>query len=233
MNLHIWLVELRHDDANVLIGRAICPATEALLKKRSVLLIVALVAVFGAIGGVAAVASADHGDAEGSSAFIDRVAELLGLAPEDVSSAIAQARDEGRAAHFAAKLDEAVEAGVITREEADAIAAWATGKPDALRAIRHHGLKSAVKADGVEQFLTGLVEQELITQAESDEISAWVQARPPAAESLREWRIEQFKNGDGRFHHGWRTHGKCGLDKSKSDGDGGSTTSDVNNPEPV
>jgi len=87
MNLHIWLVELRLDDANVLIGRAICPATEALLKKRSVLLIVALVAVFGAIGGVAAVASADHGDAEGSSAFIDRVAELLGLAPEDVSSA--------------------------------------------------------------------------------------------------------------------------------------------------
>ena len=60
------------------------------MKKRSVLLIIAVVAIFGVIGGAAAVASADHGDAGGSSAFIDRVAELLGLAPEDVSSAIAR-----------------------------------------------------------------------------------------------------------------------------------------------
>ena len=203
------------------------------MKKRFVLLIVAVVAVIGAIGGAAAVASADHGHAGGSSAFIDRVAELLGLAPEDVASAIAQTRDEARATHFTAKLGEAVEAGVITREEVDAIAAWASGKPDALKAVRHHGLKSAVKADEVEQFLPGLVEQELITQAESGDISAWVQNRPPAAESLREWRIEQFRNGEGRFHHGGRSHGRCGFDKSKSEGDRGSTASDVINPEPV
>ena len=218
---------------NVLVSRAICPATEAPLKKRFILLIVAVVAVVGAIVGTAAVASADHGHAGGSSAFIDRVAELLGLAPEDVSSAIAQTRDEARATHFTAKLGEAVEAGVITREEADEIAAWASDKPDALKAVRHHGLKSAVKADEVEQFLPGLVEQELITQAESGEISAWVQNRPPTAESLREWRIEQFRNGEGRFHHGGRSHGRCGFDKSKSEGDGGSTASDVINPEPV
>lgn len=203
------------------------------MKKRFVLLTIAVVAVIGVIGGVAAVASADHGHTGSSSAFIDRIAELLGLAPEDVSSAIAQARDEAHAAHFAAKLDEAVEAGVITREEANAITAWASGKPDALKAIRHHGLKSAVKAGEVEQFLAGLVEQELITQAESGEISAWVQNRPPAAESLREWRIEQFKNSGYRFHHGGHGYGKCEFDKSKSPGDGGSTASDVINPEPV
>ena len=203
------------------------------MKKRSVLLIIAVAAIFGVIGGAAAVASADHGHTGSSSAFFDRIAELLGVAPEDVSSAIAQARDEARATHFAAKLDEAVEAGVITREEAEAIAAWASGKPDALKAIRHHGLKSAVKADEVEQFLAGLVEQELITQAESGEISTWIQNRPPAAESLRQWRIEQFKNGDYPFHHGRHGYGRCEFDKSKSHGDGGSTANDVINPEPV
>ncbi len=198
----------------------------------------------GAIG-EAVMASADGGDTDGSSAFIDRVAEILGIAPEDVSSAIAQARDETHAARFAAKLDEAVEAGVITQEEADAIAAWISGKPDALKAVRHHGLRTAVKADEIDVFLAGLVEQELITQAESDEISAWLENRPPAMESLREWRMEQFKNGDYPFRHGWGRHGGfgghggygghggCGFDKSGSQDDGGPTTSDVINPEPV
>lgn len=208
------------------------------------LLIVALAAIFGAIGG-AVVASADPGDAGGYSAFIDRVAEILGIAPEDVSSAIAQARDEAHAARLAVKLDEAVEAGVITQDEADAIAAWVSGRPDALKAVSHRGLRSAVKADEIDVFLAGLVEQELITQAESDEISTWLENRPPAMESLREWRMEQFKSGDYQFRHGWRSHGGfgghggygghggCGFDKSGSDDDSGSTTSDVINPEPV
>ncbi len=200
------------------------------------LLIIALAAMSGAIGGVV-MASADGGDAGGSSAFIDRVAEILGIAPEDVSSAIAQARDETHAARFASKLDEAVEAGAITQEEADAIADWVSGKPDALKAVRHRGLRSAVKADGVDAFLAGLVEQELITQAESDEISAWLGNRPTATESLREWRMEQFKNGDYQFRHGWGRHGGFGghgghgggCGGSGSHGDSGSTTSEAVN----
>ncbi len=197
--------------------------------------IIALVAIFGAIGG-AVVANADHGDSGGSSVFVDRVAEILGIAPEDVSSAFALARDEKRAAHIAAKLEEAVAADVITQVDANVITAWVSGKPDALKAAGHRGLKSAVKADTVEEFLAGLVEQELITQADSGEISAWLGNRPPAMESLREWRMEQYKNGDRHFRHGWRAHGRhggCGFDKSGSHDEGSSTVSDVTNLEPV
>ena len=193
------------------------------MKKRFMLLIIALAVISGVVGGVVG-ARADDGDADGSSAFIDRVAEILGIAPEDVSSAVAQARDETRTAHIDSKLNEAVAAGVITQEEADSIAAWFAGKPDVLKAIRHHGLRTAVMADEVGAYLADLVEQELITQFEADEISAWLENRPSALEPLREWRMEQFKSGDYRFHHRWGGHGGCG-----SRGDDGSTTSEAVN----
>ena len=195
------------------------------------LLVIVLAAISGVVGGVVG-ASADSGNADGSSAFIDRVAEILGIAPEDVSSAISQARDETRTAHFASKLDEAVEAGVITQEEADAITEWFAGKPDALKAIGRHGLRTAVKADEVDAFLAGLVEQGLITQDEAGEISAWLVDRPSALESLREWRMEQFKSGDFKFRHGWGRHGGFGGHGGHgggcgSYGGGDSTTSDT------
>ena len=189
------------------------------MSKRLVLPAVAVIAVLALIGG-AALARADHRETGGSSAFIDRVAEILGLAPEDVSSAITQARDEARAERIATKLAEAVEAGVITQAEADALSDWISGKPDALKTVRHHGLRSAVKAGEVEAFLADLVAQEMITQPESDAISAWLEGRPPAIDSLREWRMEQFKDGGYKCDGGWRRHGGFGFHHPKFYGGG-------------
>jgi hypothetical protein len=205
---------------------------EELLSKRLVLPAVAVIAVLALIGG-AALARADHRETGGSSAFIDRVAEILGLAPEDVSSAITQARDEARAERMAAKLAEAVEAGVITQDEADALSDWMSGKPDALKTVRHHGLRSAVQAGEVEAFLADLVAQELVTQAESDAISAWLEIRPSAIDALREWRMEKFKDGGYKCDGGWHRRGGFGFHHPKFYGGGESNTTGVVASDPV
>ncbi|MDP6667085.1 MAG: hypothetical protein QF357_06755 [Dehalococcoidia bacterium] len=186
------------------------------MKKLFALLVIVGVAIGGVLGGIS-VANADH-DGGRSSALTDRIAEILGIAPDEVASAIAQARSEAQVERMKAKLAEAVDAGIITPEESAAITDWFAGKPDALHAVRRHGLRSAVKAGELEAFLAGLVDQEIITATESAEISTWLNARPSALEQLREWRMEQFKNGEHRFHgrkgwgrrhHGWGRHGFC------------------------
>ena len=184
------------------------------MKKLFVLPVIGVLALVAVVGGVS-VARADQGG-EGASALTERIAEILGIAPDDVASAMAQARSEAHVARMESRLAEAVDAGVITEEEAAAISDWFGGKPDALHSLRHHGLRSAVEAGEVESFLADLVAQEIITTAESAEISAWLEIRPPAIEQFREWRMEQFKNGGhrwgGRGHRG-RGHGGCGDHK--------------------
>lgn len=200
------------------------------MSKRITLSVVAMLAIFALVGGVA-VASADHRGSEGSSGFIDRVAEILGIAPEEVSSAVAQARDEARIERMAARLAEAVGANVITQEEADAISDWFDGRPDALKTVRHHGLRTALQADEIETFLADLIEQELITQSESDEITAWLAARPATIDSFREWRSEQHRDGVHMFRRG--LHRAGGFGHFKFHDDGGSSDPDVVNSDPV
>jgi hypothetical protein len=173
------------------------------MKKLFLVAVIAIVTGIAVAGGVS-IASANHESDGKPSAFVDSVAEILGIAPEEVSGAIAQAKSEAKVAHLEAMLADAVAAGVI--DEAAAISDWLAGKPNALRSMRHHGLRSAVEAGGVEAFLAGLVDQEIITTTESAEISAWLELRPPATDRLRKWRHEQFKSGGHRFRHG----GKCG-----------------------
>ena len=138
------------------------------------------------------------------------MAEILGLAPEEVSSAMSQAHDEARAERMATNLAEAVEANVITQDESDAISDWFGGRPEALKSMRHHGLRSAVQAGEVEAFLADLVGQELITQVESDEISDWLAIRPASIDSFREWRMEQFNAEGHRDHRGHQSSGRGG-----------------------
>jgi hypothetical protein len=184
------------------------------MKKLFVLPVIGVLALVAVVGGVS-VARADHGG-EGASAITDRIAEILGIAPDEVASAVTQARSEARVARMESRLAEAVADGVITEAEAAAILDWRAGKPDALHSVQHHGLRSAVEAGELETFLAGLVAEEIITVTESAEISAWLELRPPAIEQFRDWRKSQFKNGHHRFHghKRWgRGHGGCGGHK--------------------
>ncbi len=178
------------------------------MRKRIILLMVAAVAMFALVGG-AAIVSADHRSSDRHSGIVDRMAEILGLSPDEVSSAMAQAHTEAKSQRMADRLAEAVEADAITQAEADAISDWFAGKPDALHSIKHRGLRSAVQAGETEAFLADLVTQELITQLEADDIIEWLELRPASTDSFREWRTDQHKEGDHKGRHG-RRHGGFG-----------------------
>ncbi len=152
---------------------------------------------------VSVAAASAHGFG-GSSERLDRVAELLGVSPDELSTAVEQARSEARAERLEERLATGVEDGVITVEEADAIRDWFNGKPEALDDLsrsERFGLRQAYHDDGLTDFLAGLVSEEILTQSESDEIASWFGARPE--EALEKLRSEYGRGGHhGRFGRG-------------------------------
>lgn len=64
--------------------------------------------------------------------LLARVAGILDIPEEELTSAFKQARQEMKEEAFIRYLDRAVEKGRITQEEADAIKAWYEQKPEAL-----------------------------------------------------------------------------------------------------
>ena len=176
------------------------------MKKYLIAAIAFVVISVGVVGGASIANAHDEG-----SSMTDRVAELLGVSPDDLDSAIARARTEARAERLASKLEAAVLEEIITQEEVDAIEAWFNGKPEALSKIRHMGLRQAVHNDELESFLAGLVADEIINQAESDEISSWISARPAATKKFREFRKVsrgcKFRHHESSHGFGGRWHG--------------------------
>ena len=86
------------------------------------------------LGATAYAASSDSSSqkADPRETFISKVAGILGLDESTVSDAMTQARDEMQQEAQQDRLNKAVEDGVITQEEADAISAWWQARPDAL-----------------------------------------------------------------------------------------------------
>lgn len=163
---------------------------------------------------VSVAAASAHGFG-GSSEQLDRVAELLGVSPDELSSAIEQAHSEARAERLDERLTTGVDDGVITAEEATAIRDWFNGKPEALSNLSHsdrHGLRRAYQDDGLADFLASLVTEEILTQAESAEIGSWFDSRP--TEALEQLRSEYGRGGhNGRFGRGgFRGHRGFGGD---------------------
>jgi hypothetical protein len=64
--------------------------------------------------------------------FVSKVADKLGLDEDTVSTAISEVRQEMRMEAMAERLQEAVDDGRITQEEADQILEWMESRPAAL-----------------------------------------------------------------------------------------------------
>ncbi len=64
--------------------------------------------------------------------FVSKLAQKLGLDEETVATAMDEARAEMRQEALEARLQEAVEKGTITQDEADQILQWEQTRPDAL-----------------------------------------------------------------------------------------------------
>ena len=91
------------------------------------------------LGATAFAASSDDTATSDKDTFISKVANILGLDEDTVSDAMTQARDEMRQEAQQERLNNAVEDGVITQEEADAILAWWQARPDALDKLEGPG----------------------------------------------------------------------------------------------
>lgn len=178
--------------------------------KKKLTMIVAVVAL--AAFSLATVAAVNAHGPGGSSEHLDRVAEILGVSPEELSSAVDQARSEARSERLQERLATAVEDEVLTQEEADAIQAWFDGKPESLADLSRedrHGVRHAYHDGTLAEFLADLVSEEVLTQAESDEIASWFDARPTEAlETLKsEYGGHKFRHHRGpRGHFGFRGH---------------------------
>ena len=168
-------------------------------RKMTMFAVIAAVAVFSLAGAVVASAGGFGGAGDAASSHWDRVAEILGISPETLQSAIQQAHSEERAARLEARLTTAVDQGIITQDEANAISDWVNGKPEALSNLTHqqnHDLRNAAANDQLAAFLDGLVTDGVLTQAEADEISAWIGAKP--ADALQKLAPNGF-GGPGHF----------------------------------
>ena len=101
-------------------------------KKKWVVIAVlaAVVLVVGAMGGVALAQSSSTSDGNTGKTILARVAEILGIEQQKLEDAFAQAQQEARSEALEARLDELVEEGRLTQEEADQYKEWWQSRPD-------------------------------------------------------------------------------------------------------
>lgn len=162
--------------------------------------------------GLVALTGATFAQTEGEtpgSGVRDRVAEILGIAPEELQDAVQQAREEHRDEQLAERLASEVEEGVITQAEADEILAWIDAMPEALDGAmgygKRHGFGHVVGVAGSEERIAALVERlvdaEKITEDEAAVVTEWLGDAPTEALS----KLGQHDGeGEGRRGHGFR-----------------------------
>ena len=104
-------------------------------KKVKVLISALLVAVLLTIGVTATVMAEEEEETtpppeENTQRLLDRVAEILGIDEVDLIAAFKQAQQEMKEEAFINRLNQAVEEGYITQEQADEIIEWWQQRPD-------------------------------------------------------------------------------------------------------
>jgi len=170
-------------------------------RKLMVIGVLASLAVLTLALGATALASSGDKDSRPHDAFITRVSEILGLEEGQLSEATEQAKEEMREYAQVERLAEAVDAGVITQEEADEISAWFDAKPEALSDRKMRGACEEAQTER----LANAVESGVITQEEADEISAWFDAKPEVLSDLGAKKA--LCQRDGMKHRGADSEG--------------------------
>jgi hypothetical protein len=87
-----------------------------------------------------AVVSTSDNETSPEDIFVSKLADKLGLDEETVATAVKEVRQEMRDDALAERLQEAVDEGTITQDEADQILAWMKSRPDALDELGGFGL---------------------------------------------------------------------------------------------
>jgi hypothetical protein len=98
-------------------------------KKFIIVGVLAAVLLVGSIGGVA-LAQTENGDDTQPETLLARVADILGIDQQTLEDAFAQAQTEMRDEALDNYLDNLVNEGTITQEQADQYRAWHQARPD-------------------------------------------------------------------------------------------------------
>ena len=87
-----------------------------------------------------AVVSTSDNETSPEDTFISKLADKLGLDEDTLATAISEVRQEMRLEALEERLQEAVDEGTITQEEADEILQWMKSRPEALDELGGFGL---------------------------------------------------------------------------------------------
>ena len=98
------------------------------MRKRVFVLVGAGVLVVGLFAGT--VLAQDAEDSSGKTTLFGRVAEILGLAEDDVKDAFDQAKSEIRDERTDEKIDSLVESGKLSEEDAAELREWVESRPE-------------------------------------------------------------------------------------------------------
>jgi hypothetical protein len=88
-----------------------------------------------------AVVSESDNETSPQDTFVSKLADKLGLDEETVATAISEVRQEMRLEALEERLQEAVDEGTITQDEADQILEWMKSRPAALDELGGLGLR--------------------------------------------------------------------------------------------
>lgn len=116
----------------------------------------------------------------------ERVAEILGIEPEELQDAFEQAREEYRDDKIAERLANAVEEGIITQEEADEVMAWLDAMPEVLEGVGGHKtlgyfVKATASDERIEAIVERLLNAEKITEDDVEPVTDWLSSAPTEA----------------------------------------------------
>ena len=107
--------------------------------------IIAIVAVVALSAGITAVVSAESPEGEAGSntgpgqIFIGKLADILESDEEELADAFKQARQEMCEEHQEQRLQNAIDEGLITEEEAEQIRGWWDSRPEAMQQLGPQG----------------------------------------------------------------------------------------------
>lgn len=113
--------------------------------------LIAIVALTALSVGITAVVSAESPEGEAGSdtgprqIFLSKVADILGLDEEQLADAFVQACQEMRDEAQEQRLQNAINEGLITEEEAEQIREWLQNRPEALQQLGppgHHHMRN-------------------------------------------------------------------------------------------
>ena len=157
------------------------------MRRSKKFILIALLAVVVLVGSTAGVIFAQTGNGDGSQpkTLLARVAEILEIDQQRLEDAFAQARGEMKDEALDRYLQNLVEQGRITQEQADQYRSWIQAKPD------------------TSQFQQQITEWQQAMPGVPAELKEWQQSRPdiPPGSFKRHFGFRRFGGGFGT--RGW------------------------------